>query len=102
MPEDDITHPILISPGISQKAAGPEQGPSPEGHIPSYGCAPSLRDYARAALARTHKGGPQEDRQSSLQVTMQREGNLRRLRQYVGRDGMAEADKLMLDFAGFF
>jgi V/A-type H+-transporting ATPase subunit B len=103
MPEDDITHPIpdltgyitegqiVLSPALHQK-----------GIFPPVDILPSLSRLMQRGIG---KGHTREDHRkiSNLLYKYYAQGrDLRRLEAIVGREGMTEKDRFMLDFTDAF
>jgi len=68
-----------------------------ERHIPPVDVLRAFQDSCRGHRQRTYKGGPQKI--SNWYINIPRGRDLRRLEAIVGKEGMSEKDRLMLDFA---
>jgi V/A-type H+-transporting ATPase subunit B len=103
MPEDDITHPIPDLTGyITEGQIVLSRDLHQKGVFPPVDVLPSLSRLMQSGIG---KGHTREDhrRTANLLYKYYAKGrDLRRLEAIVGRDGMAEADRFMLDFADLF
>ncbi|HXX53028.1 MAG TPA: V-type ATP synthase subunit B, partial [Thermodesulfovibrionales bacterium] len=103
MPEDDITHPIPDLTGyITEGQIVLSRDLHQKNIFPPVDVLPSLSRLMQSGIG---KGYTREDHRktSNLLYKCYAKGrDLRRLEAIVGRDGMAVADSLMLDFADSF
>jgi V/A-type H+-transporting ATPase subunit B len=103
MPEDDITHPIPDLTGyITEGQIVLSRELHQKGIFPPVDVLPSLSRLMQRGIG---KGRTREDhrRVSNLLYKYYARGrDLRRLEAIVGKDGMSEKDRLMLEFADLF
>ena len=103
MPEDDITHPIPDLTGyITEGQIVLSRELYQKGIFPPVDVLPSLSRLMQRGIG---EGRTREDhrRVAGLLYTQYAKGrDLRRLEAIVGREGMTEGDRLMLDFAATF
>ena len=103
MPEDDITHPIPDLTGyITEGQIVLSRSLHQKGIFPPVDVLPSLSRLMQRGIG---KGHTREDHRavSNLLYKYYAKGrDLRRLEAIVGRDGMTDKDKQMLDFADSF
>ncbi len=103
MPEDDITHPIpdltgyitegqiVLSRELHQKAI-----------FPPVDVLPSLSRLMQSGIGKDHTREDHRKTSNLLYKYYSKGRDLRRLEAIVGRDGMTEGDRMMLDFAESF
>ncbi len=103
MPEDDITHPIPDLTGyITEGQIVLSREMHRKGVFPPVDVLPSLSRLMQRGIG---GGRTREDHReiANLLYTRYAKGrDLRRLEAIVGRDGMLDSDRLMLDFADAF
>ena len=103
MPEDDITHPIPDLTGyITEGQIVLSRELHQKGIFPPVDVLPSLSRLMQRGIG---KGHTREDHRkiSNLMYKYYARGrDLRRLEAIVGKEGMSEKDRLMLDFADLF
>jgi V/A-type H+-transporting ATPase subunit B len=103
MPEDDITHPIPDLTGyITEGQIVLSRELHRKGVFPPVDVLPSLSRLMQRGIGAGHT---REDHRAvaNLLYTRYAKGrDLRRLEAIVGRDGMLDSDRLMLDFADAF
>lgn len=103
MPEDDITHPIPDLTGyITEGQIVLSRELHQRGIFPPVDVLPSLSRLMQRGIG---KGRTREDHRgiaNALYAHYAKGRDLRRLEAIVGREGMSEADKKMLDFADAF
>jgi len=103
MPEDDITHPIPDLTGyITEGQIVLSRELHQQGIFPPIDVLPSLSRLMQKGIGagRTRKDHRELANQLYKNYTKGRE--LKKLEAIVGRDGMAESDQLLLDFASAF
>ncbi len=103
MPEDDITHPIPDLTGyITEGQIVLSRELHQKGIFPPVDVLPSLSRLMQNGIG---KGRTREDHRKLANLLYKyyaKGSDLRRLEAIVGREGMTESDKLMLDFADTF
>jgi V/A-type H+-transporting ATPase subunit B len=103
MPEDDITHPIPDLTGyITEGQLVLSRDLHQKGIFPPIDVLPSLSRLMQSGIGKDHTREDHRKTANLLYKYYAKGRDLRRLEAIVGRDGMAEADKLMLDFADSF
>jgi V/A-type H+-transporting ATPase subunit B len=103
MPEDDITHPIPDLTGyITEGQLVLSRDLHQKGIFPPIDVLPSLSRLMQSGIGKGHTREDHRKTANLLYKYYAKGRDLRRLEAIVGRDGMAEADKLMLDFADSF
>jgi V/A-type H+-transporting ATPase subunit B len=103
MPEDDITHPIPDLTGyITEGQLVLSRDLHQKGIFPPMDVLPSLSRLMQSGIGKGHTREDHRKTANLLYKYYAKGRDLRRLEAIVGRDGMAEADKLMLDFADSF
>ncbi len=103
MPEDDITHPIPDLTGyITEGQIVLSRELHQKGLFPPVDILPSLSRLMQRGIG---EGRTREDHRKIANLLYRHYAkgrDLRRLEAIVGRDGMLEADRMMLDFADAF
>jgi V/A-type H+-transporting ATPase subunit B len=103
MPEDDITHPIPDLTGyITEGQIVLSRELHQRGIFPPVDVLPSLSRLMQRGIG---KGRTREDHRAianALYSSYAKGRDLRRLEAIVGREGMSEDDRTMLDFADAF
>lgn len=103
MPEDDITHPIPDLTGyITEGQIVLSRELAQKGIFPSVDVLPSLSRLMQNGIG---EGRTRQDHRkiaNSLYKYYAKGRDLRRLEAIVGRDGLSEKDRILLDFAGSF
>jgi V/A-type H+-transporting ATPase subunit B len=103
MPEDDITHPI---PDLTGYITEGQLVLSRELHqrdiFPPIDVLPSLSRLMQRGIGKNHTRDDHRAISNLLYKYYARGRDLRRLESIVGREGMTERDRLMLDFADAF
>jgi len=103
MPEDDITHPIPDLTGyITEGQLVLSRDLHQKGIFPPMDVLPSLSRLMQSGIGKGHTREDHRKTANLLYKYYAKGRDLRRLEAIVGRDGMAEADKFMLDFADSF
>lgn len=103
MPEDDITHPIADLTGyITEGQIVLSRDLHQKGIFPPIDVLPSLSRLMHNGIGEGSTRADHRKVADRLYKAYARGRELRRLEAIVGRDGMGEADKRMLDFAGAF
>jgi V/A-type H+-transporting ATPase subunit B len=103
MPEDDITHPIPDLTGyITEGQIVLSRELHQRGIFPPVDVLPSLSRLMKRGIGEGHTRADHRKIADLLYKHYARGRDLRRLEAIVGRDGMAEADRGMLDFADAF
>jgi V/A-type H+-transporting ATPase subunit B len=103
MPEDDITHPIPDLTGYiteGQIVLGREL--HQRGIFPPVDVLPSLSRLMQRGIGQGRTREDHREIANALYTHYARGRDVRRLEAIVGREGMSEADKTMLDFADAF
>ncbi len=103
MPEDDITHPI---PDLTGYITEGQIVLSRELHqrdiFPPVDILPSLSRLMQRGIGEGRTREDHRDIANALYMHYAKGRDLRRLEAIVGRDGMTDSDKMMLDFAEAF
>jgi V/A-type H+-transporting ATPase subunit B len=103
MPEDDITHPIPDLTGyITEGQIVLSRELHRKGIFPPVDALPSLSRLMQSGIG---KGNTREDHRKTANLLYKyyaKGRDLRRLEAIVGRDGMTDRDRHMLDFADVF
>lgn len=103
MPEDDITHPIPDLTGyITEGQIVLSRELHRKGIFPPVDVLPSLSRLMQRGIGEGHTREDHRKISNLLYKYYAKGRDLKRLEAIVGRDGMTEADKLMLDFADAF
>jgi len=103
MPEDDITHPIPDLTGyITEGQIVLSRDLHQKGIFPPVDVLPSLSRLMQSGIGKGHTREDHRKTANLLYKYYAKGRDLRRLEAIVGRDGMAEADRFMLDFADSF
>lgn len=103
MPEDDITHPIPDLTGyITEGQIVLSRELHQKGIFPPVDPLPSLSRLMQRGIGKGHTRDDHRKVSNLLYKYYARGRDLRRLEAIVGKDGMSEKDKLMLDFADLF
>jgi V/A-type H+-transporting ATPase subunit B len=103
MPEDDITHPIPDLTGyITEGQIVLSRELHQQGIFPPVDILPSLSRLMQKGIGRGMTLDGHRELANRLYATYARGVDLRGLEAIVGRDGLAEGDRVILDFAGAF
>ncbi len=103
MPEDDITHPIPDLTGyITEGQIVLSREMHQKGLFPPIDVLPSLSRLMQRGIGEGHTRGDHRDLANLLYKHYAKGRDLRALEAIVGREGMTENDRLMLDFAESF
>lgn len=103
MPEDDITHPIPDLTGyITEGQIVLSRELHQKGIFPPVDVLPSLSRLMQKGIGEGHTRGDHRKIANSLYKYYAKGRDLRRLEAIVGKDGMTDSDKHMLDFADIF
>jgi V/A-type H+-transporting ATPase subunit B len=103
MPEDDITHPIPDLTGyITEGQIVLSRELHQKGIFPPVDVLPCLSRLMQRGIGAGHTRDDHRKTANLLYRHYAKGRDLRRLEAIVGRDGMLEADRLMLDFADTF
>lgn len=103
MPEDDITHPIPDLTGyITEGQIVLSRELHQKGIFPPVDVLPSLSRLMQRGIGRKHTREDHRDISNLLYKYYARGRDLRRLEAIVGREGMTEKDREMLEFADIF
>jgi V/A-type H+-transporting ATPase subunit B len=103
MPEDDITHPIPDLTGyITEGQIVLNRELHQKGIFPPVDVLPSLSRLMQKGIGKGHTRDDHRKISNALYKYYARGRDLRKLEAIVGRDGMSENDRLMLDFAESF
>ncbi|MBI5666150.1 MAG: V-type ATP synthase subunit B [Nitrospirae bacterium] len=103
MPEDDITHPIPDLTGyITEGQIVLSRALHQKGIFPPVDVLPSLSRLMQRGIGKGHTREDHRKVSNLLYKYYARGRDLRRLEAIVGKDGMTEKDRLMLDFADLF
>jgi V/A-type H+-transporting ATPase subunit B len=103
MPEDDITHPIPDLTGyITEGQIVLSRELHQKGIFPPVDVLPSLSRLMQRGIGKGHTREDHRKISNLLYKYYARGRDLRRLEAIVGRDGMSEKDRLMLDFTDQF
>ncbi|MCL5022874.1 MAG: V-type ATP synthase subunit B, partial [Nitrospirae bacterium] len=103
MPEDDITHPIPDLTGyITEGQIVLSRELHQKGIFPPVDVLPSLSRLMQSGIGKGHTREDHRKVANLLYKYYAKGRDLRRLEAIVGRDGMTEGDRLMLDFADSF
>ena len=103
MPEDDITHPIPDLTGyITEGQIVLSRDLHQKGMFPPVDVLPSLSRLMQRGIGEGHTRTDHRNTANLLYAHYAKGRELRRLEAIVGRDGMTEGDKQMLDFADAF
>jgi V/A-type H+-transporting ATPase subunit B len=103
MPEDDITHPIPDLTGyITEGQIVLSRELHQKGMFPPVDVLPSLSRLMQRGIGEGRTRGDHRKTADLLYRHYAKGRDLRRLEAIVGRDGMLEADRRMLDFADAF
>jgi V/A-type H+-transporting ATPase subunit B len=103
MPEDDITHPIPDLTGyITEGQIVLSRELHQRGIFPPVDVLPSLSRLMQRGIGEGRTRADHRAVANALYTHYAKGRDLRRLEAIVGREGMAEADRLMLDFAEAF
>lgn len=103
MPEDDITHPIPDLTGyITEGQIVLSRELHQKGIFPPIDVLPSLSRLMQSGIGKEHTREDHRKTANRLYKYYAKGRDLRSLEAIVGRDGMTEGDRLMLDFADVF
>jgi V/A-type H+-transporting ATPase subunit B len=103
MPEDDITHPIPDLTGyITEGQIVLSRELHQQGVFPPVDILPSLSRLMQKGIGAGMTRADHRDLANQLYKNYAKGRELKKLEAIVGRDGMAEADQLFLDFATVF
>lgn len=103
MPEDDITHPIPDLTGyITEGQIVLSRELHQRGIFPPVDVLPSLSRLMQQGIGEGRTRADHRDLASALYSQYAKGRDLRRLEAIVGKEGMSEADRAMLDFADAF
>jgi len=103
MPEDDITHPIPDLTGyITEGQIVLSRELHQKGVFPPVDVLPSLSRLMQRGIGAGHTRADHRSVADRLYKNYAKGRDLRRLETIVGREGMIEGDRLMLDFADAF
>lgn len=103
MPEDDITHPIPDLTGyITEGQIVLSRELHQKGIFPPVDVLPSLSRLMQRGIGEGHTRGDHRKVANNLYRYYAKGRDLRKLEAIVGRDGMTDSDKHMLDFADIF
>jgi V/A-type H+/Na+-transporting ATPase subunit B len=103
MPEDDITHPIPDLTGyITEGQIVLSRELHQRGIFPPVDALPSLSRLMQRGIGEGRTRGDHRKTANNLYRYYAQGRDLRRLEAIVGRDGMTEGDRMMLDFADAF
>jgi len=103
MPEDDITHPIPDLTGyITEGQIVLSRELHQQGIFPPIDVLPSLSRLMQKGIGAGRTREDHRDLANQLYKNYAKGRELKKLEAIVGRDGMAEADQLFLDFATVF
>jgi V/A-type H+-transporting ATPase subunit B len=103
MPEDDITHPIPDLTGyITEGQIILSRELHQKGIFPPIDVLPSLSRLMQRGIGQGHTRGDHRKIANLLYKYYARGRDLGRLEAIVGREGMSEKDRLMLDFTDVF
>ncbi|KAF0216108.1 MAG: V-type H+-transporting ATPase subunit [Geobacteraceae bacterium] len=103
MPEDDITHPIPDLTGyITEGQIVLSRELHQKGVFPPVDVLPSLSRLMQRGIGAGHTREDHRGIANLLYKHYAKGRDLRRLEAIVGRDGMVESDRMMLDFADAF
>lgn len=103
MPEEDITHPIPDLTGyITEGQIVLSRELHQKGIFPPVDVLPSLSRLMQKGIGAGHTRGDHRDAANQLYKYYARGRDLRRLEAIVGREGMTDSDRRMLDFADAF
>jgi len=103
MPEDDITHPIPDLTGyITEGQVVLSRELHQQGIFPPIDILPSLSRLMQKGIGEQRTRADHRDLANQLYKNYAKGRELKKLEAIVGRDGMAESDQLLLDFAAEF
>jgi V/A-type H+-transporting ATPase subunit B len=103
MPEDDITHPIPDLTGyITEGQIVLSRVLHQQGVFPPIDVLPSLSRLMQKGIGEQRTREDHRDLANQLYRNYAKGRELKKLEAIVGRDGMAESDQLLLDFASEF
>ncbi|MHB8788886.1 MAG: V-type ATP synthase subunit B [Desulfobulbaceae bacterium] len=103
MPEDDITHPIPDLTGyITEGQIVLSRELHQQGIFPPVDILPSLSRLMQKGIGEGMTRGDHREIANRLYATYARGVDLRGLEAIVGREGLAEEDRIILDFAAAF
>ncbi|MDX1775792.1 MAG: V-type ATP synthase subunit B, partial [Desulfobulbales bacterium] len=103
MPEDDITHPIPDLTGyITEGQIVLSRELHQNGIFPPIDVLPSLSRLMQKGIGTGYTRGDHRELANQLYKNYARGRELKKLEAIVGREGMAETDQLLLDFASQF
>jgi len=103
MPEDDITHPIPDLTGyITEGQIVLSRELHQQGIFPPIDVLPSLSRLMQKGIGPGKTRDDHRDLANQLYKNYAKGRELKKLEAIVGRDGMAETDQLLLDFAAVF
>ena len=103
MPEDDITHPIPDLTGyITEGQIALSRELHQQGVFPPIDVLPSLSRLMQKGIGEQRTREDHRDLANQLYRNYAKGRELKKLEAIVGRDGMAESDQLLLDFASEF
>jgi V/A-type H+-transporting ATPase subunit B len=103
MPEDDITHPIPDLTGyITEGQIVLSRDLHQKGVLPPVDVLPSLSRLMHRGIGREHTREDHKDTANMLYKHYAKGRDTRRLEAIVGREGLSEHDRKMLDFADAF
>jgi len=103
MPEDDITHPIPDLTGyITEGQIVLSRELHQQGAFPPIDVLPSLSRLMQKGIGEQRTREDHRDLANQLYRNYAKGRELKKLEAIVGRDGMAEPDQLLLDFASEF
>ena len=103
MPEDDITHPIPDLTGyITEGQVVLSRELHQQGVFPPIDILPSLSRLMQKGIGDNRTRADHRNLANQLYKNYAKGRELKKLEAIVGRDGMAESDQLLLDFASEF
>jgi len=103
MPEDDITHPIPDLTGyITEGQIVLSRELHQQGIFPPIDVLPSLSRLMQKGIGPGKTRDDHRDLANQLYKNYAKGRELKKLEAIVGKDGMAETDQLLLDFAVVF
>ena len=103
MPEDDITHPIPDLTGyITEGQIVLSRELHQQGVFPPIDVLPSLSRLMQKGIGADMTREDHRELAKQLYKNYAKGRELKKLEAIVGKDGMAESDQLLLDFAAFF
>jgi V/A-type H+-transporting ATPase subunit B len=103
MPEDDITHPVPDLTGyITEGQIVLSRELHQKGIFPPVDVLPSLSRLMQRGIGEGHTRSDHRKVSNQLYKYYARGRDLRRLEAIIGREGMSEKDRIMLDFTDAF